>query len=178
MLTGTCIILGLKITCGVQVTLRDGASGSPAADSVNNDRQSMFVRVRAYCAKLFHVTRALPVPSHTGANPAAEAADSHHSGRLDQQARGATQHAAVQPEAEQAFMADQSNGLAMGPGAHTSTPADVLTCLTVQMTPQAMTKSRMSASAPVKEPTSHLCVTAQCFCLGQHTHAPTCTNLA
>ncbi len=125
MLTGTCIILCLKITCGVQVTLRDGASGSPAADSVNNDQQSMFVRVRAYCAKLFHVTRALPVPSHTGANPAAEAADSHHSGRLDQQARGATQHAAVQPEAEQAFMADQSNGLAMGPGAHTSTPADV-----------------------------------------------------
>ena len=36
-----------------------------------------------------------------------------------------------------------------------------------------MTKSRMSASAPVKEPKHHFCVGAQHSCLGQHTHAPT-----
>ncbi len=125
MLTGTCVILCLNITCGVQVTLRDGASGSPAADGVKHDQQSMFARVRAYCAKLFPVTRALPVPPHTGANPAVEAGDSHRLGTLDQQARDATQDAAMQPEAEKAFRADQSNGLAMGPGAHTSTSADV-----------------------------------------------------
>lgn len=125
MLTGTCIILCLDITCGVQVALRDGASGSPAADEVKHDQQSMFARVRVYCAKLFPVTRALFVPSHSGANPAVEVGDSHCVGTLDSQARGASQDAAMQPEADEAFRGDQSNGQAMGPGAHTSASADV-----------------------------------------------------
>lgn len=125
MLTDTCVILCLTIMCDVQVTLRDGESGSPAADGVKNDQQSMSARVRAYCAKLLPVTRALPVPPHTGANPAVEAGDSHRLGTLDQQARDATQDAAMQPEAEKAFKADQSSGLAIGPEAHTSTSADV-----------------------------------------------------
>lgn len=125
MLTGTCIILCLDITCGVQVALRDGASGSPAADEVKHDQQSMFARVRVYCAKLFPVTRALFVPFHSGANPAVEVGDSHCVGTLDSQARGASQDAAMQPEADEAFRGDQSNGQAMGPGAHTSASADV-----------------------------------------------------
>ena len=136
MLTGTCVILCLNITSGAQVTLRDGASGSPVADGVQNDQQSVFARVRAYCAKLFPVTNALPVPPHIGANPAVaaadshqsgivEAADNHQSGTLDQQARGARQDAAMQPEAEKAFRASQSIRLAIGPEAHTSKSADV-----------------------------------------------------
>ncbi|DBA79302.1 TPA: hypothetical protein ACH3X2_007781 [Trebouxia sp. C0005] len=108
-----------------QVALRDGASGSPAADEVKHDQQSMFARVRVYCAKLFPVTRALFVPSHSGANPAVEVGDSHCVGTLDSQARGASQDAAMQPEADEAFRGDQSNGQAMGPGAHTSASADV-----------------------------------------------------
>ncbi len=136
MLTDTCIILCLRITCGVQVTLRDRESGSPAANGVKNDQQNMFAKVRAYCAKLFPVTRALPVPPRIGANPAVEAGDSHQLGTLDQQAWGATQDAAMQPDAEKASRADQSSGLAVGPEAHTSTLTDVFNLFD---SPDAMT---------------------------------------
>lgn len=125
MPTDACVILCLRITCCVQVTLRTSASGSPAAEGVKNDQQSMLTRVRAYCAKLFPVTGALRVAPHAGANPAVEAGGSHQSGTLDQQARGATQDATILPDAEEASRADQLCGLAMGPEAQTSTSTDV-----------------------------------------------------
>ncbi len=109
----------------VQVTLRDSASGSPVADGVKNDQQSMLARVRAYCAKLFPVTRALPVAPHAEAKPAVEAGDSHQSSTLDQQARGATQDAPILFDAEEASRADQLSGLAIRPEAQTSTSTDV-----------------------------------------------------
>ena len=136
MLTDTCVILCLRIACGVQVTVRDSESGSPAADGMKNDQQSMFARVRAYCAKLFPVTRALPVPPHVGANSAVEVGDGHCLGTSDRQARDATEDAAMQPEADKAFRADQSSILAIGPEAHTSTPADVFNLFE---SPDAMT---------------------------------------